>query len=100
MDQFSRKFNIENYKNAMLIAKTLGVKPPRVHTFEILDGAFTWPRVRRYQSVQIALEAIEHFEDNLNLNITNLHAVKNFIRVGKAVVKELADQYGDAFIKP
>jgi hypothetical protein len=49
MDQFSRKFNIENYKNAMLIAKTLGVKPPKVHTFRILDGAFTWPRVRRYQ---------------------------------------------------
>jgi hypothetical protein len=49
MDQFSRKFNIENYKNAMLIAKNLGVKPPKVHTFRILDGAFTWPRVRRYQ---------------------------------------------------
>jgi len=49
MDQFSRKFNIENYKNAMLIEKNLGVKPPKVNTFRILDGAFTWPRVRRYQ---------------------------------------------------
>ena len=84
----------------MLIAKTLGVKPPRVHTFRILDGAFTWPRVRRYESVQVTLEAIEHFEDNLNLNITNQRLVKNFIRVGKAVVKELAEQYGDAFIRP
>ena len=86
MDQFSRKFNIENYKNAMLIASKLGVKPPRVHTFRILDGAFTWPKVRRFQTVQIALEAIEHFEDNLNLNIHNSHHVKQFARVGKAVV--------------
>ena len=51
MDQFSRKFNIQNYQNAMKIADKLGLKPPRVHTWELLDKAFSFPRIRRYQFV-------------------------------------------------
>jgi hypothetical protein len=35
------------------------------------------------------LESLEHFEDDLNLNIHNQRLVKNFIRVGKAISKNL-----------
>lgn len=51
MDQFSRHFKKKNYENAMEIAKKLGKKAPRVHTWELLDKAFSFPRVRRYESV-------------------------------------------------
>lgn len=51
MDQFSRHFDFKNYKNAMKIAKSLGIKPPRVSTYSILDKAFTFPRVRLYEDV-------------------------------------------------
>jgi len=52
MDQFSRKFDIQNYNNALKIATKLGKKPPAVHTWEILDKSFSFPRVRRYDDVQ------------------------------------------------
>lgn len=71
MDQFSRKFNIDNYKNAMKIADKLGVKAPKVHSWELLDGSFSFPRVRRYESVQAQMDQVEHFQDNLNTNISN-----------------------------
>ena len=61
MDQFSRKFNVKNYENAMEIAKELGTAAPRVHTWEILDKAFSFPRVRRYQFVQENMDMLEHF---------------------------------------
>lgn len=61
MDQFSRKFDIQNYLNAMEIAKELKVKPPRVHTWELLDGSFAFPRIRRYGDVQENMDMIEHF---------------------------------------
>ena len=95
MDQFSRKFNIQNYLNAMEIAKELKLKPPRVHTWELLDGSFSWPKVRRYADVQENMDLVEHFQDNLNTNISNMHNVENFIRVGKTVVAELAEKYHD-----
>lgn len=61
MDQFSRKFDLQNYLNAMEIAKELKIKPPRVHTWELLDGSFAWPKVRRYNDVQENMDLIEHF---------------------------------------
>jgi hypothetical protein len=89
MDQFSRHFDIKNYKNAMKIANSLGIKPPRVSTYSILDKSFAWPRVRLFEDVQENLETLEHFEDDLNLNISNLRLVKNFARTGKAIVANL-----------
>ena len=71
MDQFSRNFDILHYKNAMMIAGKLGIKPPRVHTYNLMDNAFEWKRVRLYEEVQENLETLEHFEDNLNLNISS-----------------------------
>jgi hypothetical protein len=71
MDQFSRKFTKQNYLNAMEIAKELGVKAPKIHTWELLDKSFSFPRVRRYESVQAGMDMVEHFQDNLNTNISN-----------------------------
>jgi hypothetical protein len=45
---------------------------------------------------------LEKFEDDLNLNISNLRLVKNFIRSGKAIVANLQEKYGNggAFALP
>jgi hypothetical protein len=51
MDQFSRNFDIKHYKNAMTIAGKLGIKPPRVNTYNLMDNAFEWKRVRLYEEV-------------------------------------------------
>ena len=37
---------------------------------------------------------LEHFEDNLNLNISNKQNLANFLRVASTVRKNLNDQYG------
>tara|TARA_B110000238_G_C15999799_1_gene383924 strand:+ start:108 stop:323 length:216 start_codon:yes stop_codon:yes gene_type:complete len=71
MDQFSRKFDVKNYQNAMKIADKLGLKAPKVHSWELLDGSFSFPRVRRYESVQAQMDQVEHFQDNLNTNVSN-----------------------------
>lgn len=71
MDQFSRKFNIKNYQNAMKIADELKIKPPQVKTWELYDKSFSFSRVRRYDEVQQNMDMLEHFEDNLNTNISN-----------------------------
>lgn len=95
MDQFSRKFNVKNYENAREIAKELGKPVPRVHSWELLDKAFTFPRLRRYQFVQENMDMLEHFEDNLNTNISNSINVANFAKVGKTVVANLNNKYGN-----
>jgi hypothetical protein len=95
MDQFSRKFDIQNYKNAVEISKELKKKLPPVHTWELLDKAFSFPRIRRFNEVQENMDMVEHFQDNLNTNISNLKNVQNFIRVGKTVVAELKEKYHD-----
>ena len=71
MDQFSRKFDIKNYENAMTIAQKMKVKPSKVHSWELLDGSFSFPRVRRYETVQAQMDQVEHFQDNLNTNLSN-----------------------------
>ena len=37
-----------------------------VHTWELYDGSFSFPRVRRYDLVQEMMDKLQHFEDNLN----------------------------------
>ena len=61
MDQFSRHFVKKNYENAMEIAGKLGKAPPRVHAWELMDAAFSFPRIRRYEYVQSNLDMLEHF---------------------------------------
>jgi hypothetical protein len=72
------------------------VKLPPVKTWELLDVSFGFPSVRRYDLVQQNMDMMEHFQDNLNTNISNMKAVNNFIRVGKGVLTELNAKYGDA----
>lgn len=95
MDQFSRHFNKKNYENAVEISKELGTKPPKVHAWELLDKAFSFPRVRRYESVQAGMDMVEHFQDNLNTNISNQVNVDNFIKQGKLVVGNFNSKYHD-----
>mmetsp|Transcript_17297 Transcript_17297/g.26692 ORF Transcript_17297/g.26692 Transcript_17297/m.26692 type:complete len:186 (-) Transcript_17297:59-616(-) len=95
MDQFSRHFKVENYNNALKIAKELGVKAPRVHTWELYDKSFSFPRVRRYDFVQNNMDMLEHFQDNLNTNISNSVHVQNFIRVANTIHSNFSQKYHD-----
>ena len=101
MDQFSRHFDIKNYNNARTIAGELGKPTPKVHSWALLNTAFTFPRVRRYQYVQENMDMLEHFEDNMNTNISNTINVANFIKVGKTVVANLDAKYHNGeFVNP
>ena len=43
---------------------------------------------------------LEHFEDNLNLNISNRQNLANFIRVAQTVRKNLKEKFTDSFEDP
>lgn len=98
LDYFSRSFDMVHYNNAMNIYNAMvskgGLKPRvSVHTWELYDGAFTFPRVRRYDLVQKHMDLVQHFEDNLNSNFTNAQNVANFIQVAKAAQEALNTKY-------
>ena len=97
LDYFSRSFAKVHYDNAVAIygeLLNLGQKPRvSVHTWELYDGAFTFPRVRRYDLVQKHMDLIQHFEDNLNSNFTNQQNVENFITVAKDAQTALNTKY-------
>jgi hypothetical protein len=40
------------------------------------------------------MDMLEHFEDNLNTNITNKRNLANFLKVAKTVRKNLTSKYG------
>lgn len=76
MEYFSRRLELDYFENAMQIWRNLTKdgkldRPLMVHTWELYDKAFSFPRVRRYQFVQDNLDMLEHFEDNLNTNVSN-----------------------------
>ena len=77
--------NETNYKGKLL-----------VRTYELYDKAFTFDRVRRYDSVQQNMDMLEHFEDNLNINISNKQAFSNFLRVATTVRKNFLEAYHDS----
>merc|ERR1712139_88670 len=97
LDFFSRKFDIQNYDNAISIYKALKAegKDPKVsiHTWELYDKAFPFEKVRRYDLVQQHMDQIQHFEDNLNENFTNQQAVDQFITVGLAAEHAINTKY-------
>ena len=99
LDFFSRKLDSAHYDNALKIFNELKKegKSPRVaiHTWELYDKAFSFPRVRRFDLVQHHMDLIQHFEDNLNQNFTNGQNLTNFIEVAKAAQKALNDKYHD-----
>ena len=75
IDYLSRKFDKKNYDNALIIYNELvkNGEHPRiaVHAWELLDQAFAFPSVRRYDMVQQQMDFVQHMQDNLNMNFTN-----------------------------
>ena len=41
------------------------------------------------------MDDIEHFEDNLNVNLSNSVALKNFIKAGRNAQKKLHESYNE-----
>ena len=99
LDKFSRTFDKKNYKHAMLVyaeLKKQGLNPKvDVHTWELYDKAFSFPRVRRYGLVQEHMDVLENFQDNLNQNFSNGQAVDNFIRVANNARTAIKAKYQD-----
>ena len=96
VDMFSRTLNPKHWTNALNISKAIGHKDLlHVHTWELLDKAFSFPRVRRYGFVQENMDMLEHFQDNLNTNISNSDLMNKFIDAGKQVKTNFQEKYHD-----
>lgn len=100
LEYFSRNLEKQHFDNALFIWKNLtagqGLKDRlMVHTWELYDQSFTFPRVRRYQFVMDNMDMLEHFEDNLNQNIDNSVNLANFLRVATTVRNNLNFKYGN-----
>jgi hypothetical protein len=82
--------------------KKAGLDPKvRVNTYEFLDKAFKFERVRRYDLVQQHMNLVEHFQDNLNQNFTNMQNVKHFITVAQNAVAAFNAKYHNGeFVDP
>merc|ERR1712147_313359 len=98
IDLFSKTLDVRHWTNVLNIAGALkdksGVAPHlTVHTWELLDKAFTFPRIRRYAYVQENMDMLEHFEDNLNTNISNSVNMANFLKVATTVKRNLNTKY-------
>jgi len=95
MDQFSRKFDVKNLNNALEIAGKIGSAPPKIGAWELNDKAFSFPRVRNYDFVKNNMDMLEHFQDNLNTNVSNKINIQRFIDTGKKVVANFTEKYHD-----
>ena len=89
LGEFSRNFNMENWGNAMKIKDGLekAGKSPRfaVTTKELYDHSFSFPKVRNYDYAVENMNELEHYEDNLNNNLSNGYALQKFVEVAKKV---------------
>ena len=104
MGQFSRTFEMEHWDNAMKIKDALEKqgKTPKVAvtTKELYDHSFSFPKVRNYDYAVQQMNELEHYEDNLNSNISNGQHLTKFIEVAKKVRANLNDKYDIGFIDP
>merc|ERR1712070_1355883 len=104
LGEFSRNFNMENWKNAMKIKEELektGVNPKfAVTTKELYDKSFSFPKVRNYDYAVENMNELEAAEDNLNKNLSNGLALTRFIKVAKKVRANLNAKYDIGFIDP
>jgi len=95
---------MENWDNAMHIKGKLNTKGafPKfaVTTKELYDKSFSFPKVRNYDYVVQHMIELEHYEDNLNANLSNKLALDRFITVAKKVRANLNDKYDIGFIDP
>jgi hypothetical protein len=100
VDMFSRTLDTRHWTNVMNISKAMaknnGAAPRlQVHTWELMDKSFSFPRVRRYNFVQENMDMLEHFQDNLNTNISNEQNMTNFLRVARTVRDNFLAKYHD-----
>jgi len=99
VDMFSRTLDPRHWTNVNNVAKAMkkaGKKPYMyVHTWELYDKAFSFPRVRRYGFVGENMDMLEHFQDNLNQNLSNSQHMSNFLRVANTVRSNLNAKYHD-----
>ena len=99
LDYFSRRLDRKYYDNAMKIygELTKNGKNPQlsVHTWELYDKSFSFPRVRRYDFVQEHMDNLQHFQDNLNQNFAQSTHVDNFLRVAHTVEDAFNAKYHD-----
>ena len=104
LGEFSRNFQMENWNNAMYINGKLnkkGIFPKfAVTTKELYDKSFSFPKVRNYDYAVQQMNELEHYEDNLNANLSNNLALERFINVAKKVRANLNDKYDIGFIDP
>ena len=104
LGEFSRNFNMENWTNAMKIKDELAKKGKDVKiavtTKELYDHSFSFPKVRNYDYAVQNMNELEHYEDNLNNNISNNYALQKFVEVAKKVRANLNDKYDIGFIDP
>lgn len=98
---FSRTLDTRHWTNVVNIAKAIATKTgnrpvlAHVHTWELYDNAFSFPRVRRYGFVNENMDMLEHFQDNLNTNISNTVHMANFLRVANTVRANFNAKYHD-----
>merc|ERR1712127_315675 len=89
LGQFSRNFEMTAWNNAMEVAAGLSKsgKTPRfaVTTKELYDKSFSFPKVRNYDYAVENMNELEHYEDNLNNNLSNSYALQKFVQVAKKV---------------
>merc|ERR1719163_33018 len=104
LGEFSRNFNMDNWDNAMEVKKGLGKvgKNPKfaVTTKELYDKSFSFPKVRNYDYAVQQMNELEHYEDNLNSNLSNGLALERFVQVAKKVRANLNDKYDIGFVDP
>ena len=97
LEEFGRTLDKAHYDNALAIyaeLKKAGKDPKvRVNTYEFLDKAFSFERVRRYDLVQQHMNLVEHLQDNLNQNFTNQQNVDQFLIVARAAVAAFNVKY-------
>ena len=104
LGEFSRNFNMDNWDNAMEVKGKLAKagKNPKfaVTTKELYDKSFSFPKVRNYDYAVEQMNELEHYEDNLNNNLSNKLALTRFVEVAKKVRANLNDKYDIGFIDP
>ena len=101
VDMFSRTLDPRHWTNVQNLSKQLkekgvsNVPKLAVKTWELYDKAWSFPRLRRYNFVMENMDMLEHFQDNLNMNISNEVAMENFLRVANTVHTNLITKYHD-----
>jgi hypothetical protein len=104
LGEFSRNFNMDNWDNAQKVLSGLKAagKAPKfaVTTKELYDKSFSFPKVRNYDYAVEQMNELEHYEDNLNNNLSNKLALTRYVEVAKKVRANLNDKYDIGFIDP